>query len=92
MAPWLLSSLGNYEKSCCKYPYLNMQIFVWTSVSSPLGKSKEHDCWIVWYMSYDVECLFICLFAIFVSSLGEMSVKVFDSFFNQVVCFLTVEL
>ena len=37
-------------------------------------------------MTCDVEHLFICLFAICMSSLVR-SVKVFGPFFNQVVCF-----
>ena len=39
-------------------------------------------------MIYDVEHLFICLFAICIFSFGEVSVKIFSTFFNWVVFLL----
>lgn len=146
----VLPSLGSYEKkkkAAYKHPYLNMKVFVWTLVLTPLSKYKDMiagmydkivlfgrsqktssqvalmfcittcNQWVfllfhilacinvlvypiltvVWrYLvvspsislkSYDVDYLFRCLFSIFISSLGEMSVKVFDSFLFKVFFF-----
>ena len=40
----------------------------------------------------DVEHLFMCLFAICISSLEKMSIQVFCLFFDWVVCFFDIEL
>lgn len=37
-------------------------------------------------VTHDVDHLFTCIFSISVSFFGELSVKVFDSFFNSVIC------
>ena len=62
-------------------------------VVTGLGNSNKtvvvsHSCFI---FHFPDDIISKCLFAMCISFFGEMSVKVFGSFFNWVVCFLIVE-